>query len=397
MSNKRNSRTNNDKIKYYPYSRDGSRIREKYKINNNNKPFDLSKYIIDHNIDGNYNDTIPENDSIVYFLILSHGSVNFVNHDDDDENKNVKPQIIRMPNELEYFNKITYSPLGFANITTINSEELIKQSVEELIKTHFNKNENPLVHNQLSERLPDVDGLLKQQRECLNRYLTQNDLNDDEIKHKCELISLSQRKLDLYNSVVYDKNNNNDNIEIINKTFSIDEEDRKYMVTNIHVVYTKGGNENGNLLAGDNILGSKKYIEYLKDKNEKEIKKQFYNSVKDRIGRYESHELAGIMKNLEQQAYNNAEAYKYEITTRELLEFALSLGFKRVIAIDYSCDTCSTQDGKPVPIDLVMHFRKQIKENPLLGRGIDKKLKKTKKHISRKLKKNRKSKKYKKM
>jgi len=32
-------------------------------------------------IDENYNDITPENDSIVYFLILAHGAVNYIDYE----------------------------------------------------------------------------------------------------------------------------------------------------------------------------------------------------------------------------------------------------------------------------------------------------------------------------
>jgi len=400
-----NSNKNNRK-KTYKFSPIGNNSK-KLNSNSNKKIFDFNKYIAKDDIDDTYNDIIPENDSIVYFLILSHGSVNFINNNydsDDDDNDDSDDaddaddadaddaEYINVSNNLEYFNKITYAPFGFANYGT--DDKYMLDSITTKINEFIDKNNSPLVNNKLIASLRQVDCVLEMQKEILENLKNASTVSD--LFHKCGLKILSDREQTLYGSVLYlkDKNRKIDyqdeeiTTQIINKKFSIGEKDSEHM--NIYVVFAKGGKLN----TGDKVLNSDKYFEYLvnlKIEKRKEYWDEWLEKYPRRIKDYNEE-----MIKITNEAYEQTKKKNFnEITTQELLKFAEHYGYKNVIMIDYSCDVCINDCGKTVSRNKVMAIRDCFHQ--FHGRGIDKKLKKTKKHISRKLKKNRKSKKYKKM
>jgi hypothetical protein len=360
---------------------------------NNKTIFNFHNYIAKDNIDTTYKDTIPENDSIVYFLILSHGSVNYYKN---------KPEYIRTPKKegksIDYFNKITYAPLGFSNYGT--DDEYMLNSITTKINKFINEKKYPLVNNELIEVLPNVDCVLEMQRESLKKLKNASTVSD--MSYKCGLKNLSDREPKLYGSVVYskgdydcdddDKDGDDDDncditTEIINKSFSIGKNDSEHM--NIYVVFAKGGKLN----TGDKVLNSDKYLKYLANWKI-EMRKEWYDDWRNR-GRINEDEYEEKIIEITNKAYEEEIENINDVTSEELLKFARYCGYKNVIMIDYSCDVCINHDGEKVPRNLVMATRNDF--HPFHGRGIHKKLKKTKKHISRKLKQNRKSKKYKKM
>jgi len=365
--------------------------------NNNNKTiFDFGKYIAKDDIDTTYKDTIPENDSIVYFLIIAHGSVNFINnnddsHDDDiDDNDDADDaEYINISNNLDYFNKITYPPLGFANYET--DDKYMLESITTKINEFIDEKNYPLVNNELIEVLSNVDCVLQMQKESLKEL--NNASTASELSYKCGLKNLSDREPELYGSVLYSKDKNRNyqdeeiTTQIINKSFSIGENDSEHM--NIYVVFQNGGELN----TGDKVLNSDKYLEYLANWKI-EMRKEWYDDWRKR-GRITEDEYKEKMIEITNKAYEEEIENINRVTTEQLLKFAEHYGYKNVIMIDYSCDVCINDCGKKVPRNKVMAIRECF--HPYHGRGIHKNLKKTKKHISRKLKKNRKSKKYKKM
>jgi len=326
----------NKKKRTYKFSPIGNNNSKK--LNNNNKTiFDFGKYIAKNDIDDTYDDIIPENDSIVYFLILSHGAVRF--------NTNYIPYYVDVPHKIDYFNKITYAPVGFSNYETNDPKML--ESIKTKIKVLNGHENNPIVANKLIESLRQVDCVLEDQTKNMNETPYLND--------RCGQKMLVDRSDLLYESVVHSKTIKN-NSQIMNKTFSTDKNDDGETM-NIYVVFANGGL----LKTGDKVLNSKDYINYLSI------------TIEDKK------EL------LEAQSRSS---------TKDLLDFAEFCDYKNVVMIDYSCNTCIDDNGERVPRNLVIQERKK---KQFAGRGIHKKLKKTKKHISRKLKQNRKSKKYKKM
>lgn len=369
----------NNRKRTYKFSPFGNNIK---KLNNNKTIFNFDNYITKADIDDTYNDIIPENDSIVYFLILSHGSVNYYKN---------KPEYIRTPKEegksIDYFNKITYAPLGFSNYGT--DDQYMLNSITTKINEFIDEKKYPLVNNELIEVLPNVDCVLEMQKESLKKLKNASTVSD--MSYKCGLKNLSDREPKLYGSVVYskgdydcddDKDGDDDDncditTQIINKSFSIGENDSEHM--NIYVVFAKGGNLN----TGDNVLNSDKYLEYLANPKI-EMRKSWYDDWRKR-GRITEDEYEEKMIEITNKVYEEEIENINDVTSEELLKFARYCGYKNVIMIDYSCDVCINHDGEKVPRNLVMATRNDF--HPFHGRGIHKKLKKTKKRISRKLQK----------
>jgi len=279
-------------------------------------------------IDTNYNDIIPENDSIVYFLILSHGSVIFRN--------DTEPDYINMPKNIEYLNKITYAPFGFFNYET--NDTLILNAITEKIKTSYSENNTPIVENKLIEGLQNVDCVLQMQKKDFEK-------NKDNTKYRCGLKMLIERENQLYQSVVYYKPLEN-NVPIINKSFSISKDDAKDM--NIFVVFEKG--KDGFLYEGGTVLNSEAYKDFIS------------TSVDDES------EIEGLQNS---------------ITTEELLEFADFCNYKNVVIIDYSCDGCRKYNGEKVPRNEVIKIRREKIDQKLVGRGSQKNIRKPPKKMQR--------------
>jgi len=296
-------------------------------------------------IDENYSDIIPENDNIVYFLILSHGSVDF---------KDNVPVYIDIPKNIDYFNKITYAPFGFTNYGT--NDTLMLKSITEKIKTLYKQTNTPIVENKLIDVLQDFDCVLKTQKEYIEKSKTFSN-RDEHIKSRCGHKMIVEKEDILYQSIVYSKTIEN-NKPIIQKSFSISEDDSEEM--NIYVIFAKG--ENGFLYEGDEVLNSEVFRDYL-------------STI----------------------SYNDDNAvleYQSQTSTEELLEFAEFCNYKNVVLIDYSCDVCINYSGENVPRNEVMNIRNEKITTNLVGRGIHKKLKKSKKRrVTRKLRKSKKVKK----
>ena len=303
-------------------------------------------------IDENYNDITPENDSIVYFLILAHGAVNYFDYE---------PAYIYIPRNIEYFNKITYAPFGFNNFET--DDKLMINSITEKINTLYSQNNTPIVENKLIEGLREVDCVLKMQKEFIERNKHENSY--PHIKARCGHKMIVNRENQLYQSAVYSKEKDYD-YEIINKSFSIEENDSKEM--NIYVVFAKG--QRGMLQEGDTVLNSEKYIEYL-GRSEKQMKEEIKRHLEEKGHEYD------IEPDLLKIKEKNKKMAKY-ITTEELLEFADFCNYKNVVIIDYSCDSCINDDGEKIPRNEVMKMREKI-EKKLIGRGSQKNTKNKKK------------------
>ena len=139
---------------------DDDNYEPKLKKNNNVKG---SLADIDEMVDNYIPNKNEENFSIIYFVILSHGVIPYKSVDDDDDESNVSPIITTIPATIEYFNKITYAPLGFPNIL-INSER--ESGILYNNQYIFNQIKNKLsseylVNYGLIKVLPEVEELSK--------------------------------------------------------------------------------------------------------------------------------------------------------------------------------------------------------------------------------------------
>ena len=392
MSKTTTPKNNNNSIKFHPYDFNPHGKKS-------NMHLSFNEELFPENEDNNNIPENEENKNIVYLVALCHGDFDFYFDDDDDDDgkedddddnlNNYSYDFIEIPEQLEYFNKITFAPLGFNNIVTSRHLTSVKTSIAKLIEKHVAESGKPLVHTELRESLPRVDNMLTLHEEIFCDYLKKKELDERKTKIKCDLISLKKMSEYLYKSVVYEKDKNN--INFINKTFETDKIDPEM---NIYIVYAKGGN--GKLVKGDKILGSKAYLDYLRNKKidlrNKKIEERI-SWLDDFKSKYSTEEYEERIETIKKKVYEETDEETEntnKITTEDLLGLAVSLGFRRVIALDYSCNGCSTQSGKIVSRKLVIKLREEI-EKGMIGQGIHKKLKKTKKRISRKLQKSKKN------
>lgn len=270
--------------------------------------------------------------SIIYFVVLCHGQVNFTK----DKNDNYEPIQIKIPPKISFFNKITFAPFGIYNMMHDEDNEIIFNT----LKTEIPKL-NP------EERYGDslVDKLK-------NEYSYLLDHPEEELKIETDPRSrvyfhmLNNNKDQFYQSVIYDTNKNS--IPIIQKQFSLDDKVDNNGFADILVVFQKGGS----LKTGDKILNNnnifKKYMVNLPTNNI------------DKDGNY---------------------IYTPEITTDELLNIAVEYGYKKVVIIDYSCDSCENivNPATKITRDKIRKWREDVKKRVFARGGKHKTLKLTKK------------------
>jgi len=63
--------------------------------------------------------------SIIYFLILCHGEVNYTKNTMNE----FKPVYIKIPPNISVFNKITFAPLGINNMMHDEDNEIIFEKI----------------------------------------------------------------------------------------------------------------------------------------------------------------------------------------------------------------------------------------------------------------------------
>jgi len=265
--------------------------------------------------------------SIIYFVVLSHGAVNFTKSENEDE---YKPIHIKIPKDISFFNKITFAPLGINNLTYDEDGKEIMDTLNTELPNIYSKPEGygKLLANKLKNEHSKVLNIKE-------RLEVEKDLQTRGYYH-----ILNNNKDQFFQSVIYDKKRKN-NLPIIQKEFSLDpviKENKKY--DDIFVVFQKGGL----LTIGDKILDNdnifKNYMIHLyNQRNISNIKGDHY-------------------------------IYKPEITTDELLEIAVEYGYEKVVMIDYSCDYCQNiVDTKTnIPRNEIIKWREQVK-NKKFGRG----------------------------
>lgn len=326
-------------------SRKRDRNNDDYSDNRERK-IDINNYKTDKlaDIDWQFNEPKPKNESIVYFLILSHGAAMYHNAN--------SPIFTEIPENIEYFNKITYAPLGYGNFMPYRKDYNDK-TILESIKNLLAKNATPLVNNELIQILPDIDNLSNWQTKTVkNDSIVSSLSNVQKTLSQLQFKSLMLKSNEFYKSIIYTKPKEyrNDNETIIDKDFSTDQIQN---TMNIYIAFEKGGR----FQIGEPILKTKKYYDFLK------INYPYLS---------EEH----INEKLEM------------ITTSDLLKLANFYNYKNVVMIDYSCSVCRSTEGEKVPRDIIMSNR-----NEYFAGSIKRKINKTKKHITRKLKKSKKVKK----
>jgi hypothetical protein len=268
---------------------------------------------------------LNNNKPIVYFLILSHGQTNFIRNPDGQ----VETQYIDIPNEITYFNKITYAPFGIENIMDETDEE-------------------HLIH-QLQKEIPRLFSQKKAYGEVFAKILREKDISLlqsplkilEEVEEKNNRVSLhllNRYKDQLYQSIVNDSIHKN---KIIQKTFSLGLFIEETRTSDIFVVFQKGGRfQNGERILHNNSI-FKDYMVFLHQHN--------IPLENEKDGKF---------------------IYIPKINTQELLSLAVEYGYERVVMIDYSCDSCKNIDDFDdiIPRNEVMKIRQNIKSR-MLGRG----------------------------
>ena len=269
-----------------------------------------------------------EDESIVYFLIICHGMYYFTNE---------KPDYVKIPDNIQYVNKITYSPFGLYNLEPDTS--FVKENVINIC--------NDICPLQTESQTEELIDLLEKRVKVLERqkyrfnirqqikdqfFSNNNQEPEPNLKTRCYFKMLFDKTDHLYQNVEYSYDTPEKNIPIIQKTFKILPNDKNKEL-NIYVVFQK----NGKLTQGDRILNSDIYINFL-------------NAQKRGFSLFSQDPNTNI------------------ITTQQLLELANFYNYKKAFILDYSCDICKDKNGNPYSRDEVMKLREIIRLN-LVGRG----------------------------
>ena len=285
-----------------------------------------------HNITVNHRKSLSKS-SIIYYLILCHGGVNFTK----DSDNQIIPVMVNIPNEIEYFNKITFAPLGLKNMMSIDDHKYIYNKLKKEIPKLYSKQEGygDIFANKLKT---DYDDLLDP-----FHYLDSVKL----LKHRTYLHMLNNNKEQFYQSVIYDENNKN---PIIQKDFGLDPIISRSETQDVFVIYQKGGK----LKSGERILYNNAiFKDYM-------VKLWETNTVENTDG-------------------NGNFKYYPRLSTDELLNISVEYGYKKVVIIDYSCDSCRNivELSTKIPRNIIMSFREKVKRGELARGGN----RKTRKHI----------------
>lgn len=177
---------------------------------------------------------VIENDKIVYFLTLSHGSI--LGKDKEGE---FVPHLIKIPKRIYFFNKITQVSVGYGNLL---SNKLNKTVLDKYISEFrkFEQLSQPIIHDQLGDLVSTFSYLSKQRSEIKSAIRTGEIFERIEREHAKFL--LKNRQLH-FESIM--------NRTSTNKLFSRSFRDDASL--DIHVVFQKGGKFN----IGDKILESR--------------------------------------------------------------------------------------------------------------------------------------------
>ena len=181
-----------------------------------------------------------DNDSVVYFLIVCHG--NYVFKDD-------KPEYVTISKEIQYVNKITYAPFGFKNI--LPNVLSIRNNVTNICSDICPSN-NLQASDDFIKSLDDRVKVLENQRNSFEIMKRSKAIHGSEsntaFETRCLYKMLLDKKDQHYQNVIYSSNEQQCNIPIIQKQFSISPGERN-TAFNIYVVFEKNGklqqDENG--------------------------------------------------------------------------------------------------------------------------------------------------------
>jgi len=246
---------------------------------------------------------------IIYLAITVHGSIY---GEYNTEDYNYAPQILEIPPEFDYVNKITKNPRGSVGFYFYESEtgenKVYGALLNELSDLIAERPDNPIVGQQLLNSMHNL------QMVAVDHYMSKN-RDASEIIPNPEI--MYDKHQPLYSSI-----DTTVTKEYINKVYSKDINSVMDTQMDIYVLYQKGGP----LHKGDKLLET------------------IYNRHHSRLRR----SSRGIIR----------------ITLNDILYFLYTLGYKNVVLIDFSCESCYDHKDQLLPTNTthVRRARRSLKK-----------------------------------
>lgn len=278
-----------------------------------------------------------EDDSIIYLLILTHGSYEYkeetgehnINSKQDEEGNVIpliQPNNVVFPESVRFFQKITYTPFGLYNIMSGNDDITAHELITHDLIPFF------------TEKITGVELTDKIKNEVVFESIeTKLARESDDESMISDLRQLLENRDKIFQSYSYDKTLDS-NIQLLNKRFdSFDEDEIEEGLESYHGIFI-AHQENGGFETGQRSL-------------------------------YKPDQM---------------------LTTQDLVNMLSKKGYKRIIFIDFSCDICKSFHGAEPNEEHLNYMKTQIPH--MIGRG--KKSKRSRK-IKRRSRKSRRSHKHK--
>lgn len=239
---------------------------------------------------------------IIYLAIVVHGTI-YGKYSMDDYT--YKPQIAEIPPEFDYVNKITKNPRGSVGIYFYNPEtgenKLYGSMLNDLSNLIAERQDNPIVGKELLNRMRDLQ-MVATDYELSKTYDVSKIFSQPELIH--------EKHQPLYSSIDTTTTN-----EYINKLYSKNLNSIMDTQMDIYVLFQKGGP----LHKGEQLLET------------------IYNSHHSRLRR----SSMGVI----------------QITLNDILYFLYTKGYKNVILIDFSCESCYDDKSQLLPTNTT-HVRR---------------------------------------
>lgn len=255
---------------------------------------------------------------IIYLAIMVHGTI----YGDYDAAYNYSPMILDIPPEFNYVNKITKNVRGSIGLGFFDPET----GENKLWSSILNELSNLITIENTEHTTPPITG-----QPLLNKMTNLHVVSVDHYLSKTYDVSQfypqPEKIYDKYQPL-YSSIDTTTTSQYINKVYSKDTNSIKDSEMDIFVLYQ----ENGPLHTGDTLLET------------------IYNTHHSRLRRSSN----GIIA----------------ITLNDLFVFLSNKGYKNVVLIDFSCETCRDQLERTLPTNTthVRRARRALK-NVMGGRG----------------------------
>jgi hypothetical protein len=304
-------------------------------------------------------DKVDLTDNYIYLLVTSHGCTSFNSMPDKTGKYSYIPIKVIPPQSVDYVGLITHPPLGCADI---GNSTKAKQAIRNFSSSKF-RNIIGLKGRELSLKIRELDRAtttslsssfrqrhlesdnpieaMMQATSSLSRIESLLNYKEDEKWKHSTMVDASifaQNPDSVYASTEFNKFTGKNNL--LYKNFSLDEDKSKYREENIIVIFQKGGE----LREGNILIDSPDFLDY-------------YAAVSGEVSE------SGVLN------------------IQSLVDYLSFKGYKNIILIDYSCNSCKMLIGdEKVPRDAIRATRKAI-ENAKGGKQRRKKRNKTKKTV----------------